>query len=776
MKVFQDPLPACFRINLDCPFKEKLRAELQEFAQQMEIDGVAIEPVTKLDWYPYDDCYQFGCDRRLIRKSEKLVGLKKWLVENTNSGHITRQEAVSMVPPCFLDVQPHHKVLDMCASPGSKTCQILEMLHRPNCDDNSETKGVEPLGVCVANDVDADRAYMLVHQCKRIASPALLVTCCAAQNFPNLRSPREYEGHADAGFFDRVLADVPCGGDGTLRKQPTIWRTWTTQSGITLHPLQLQIALRGAALTKVGGLMVYSTCALNPIEDEAVVAELLRRGKGTLELVDTTGQLPGLKRRAGQYHWHLVEDRGRVGQRQPRSRKRLRDGPVESTQTTAGDGANTKESISGKEDPAAKVAKTEDNGHIDKVAEAALNNSSTEEPPPSNPLDVCKNLGFRVWEKYSDVPEASRKRIRPSMFPPSPEEAAGMHLERCMRFLPHDQNTGGFFVAVIKKVAPISTQELLVPTGNEEAASPTPPSTEKESGSPTPPPPPVSEGNDKAGETGSGQQTSGEEVKEQEEKKEVGSEIPNSKSSEAKTKEDDQCKDKEQKPSGKERVKVKEEYIPLKPGRFDEIRDFYGIKESFRDEQLFVRKEGAKAIYYVSQTVKSDLLDSDWSKRIQVIKTGLKIFERNTNALADQYRICQEGAAFVLPYITKRVVPAGVTDFAQLLKGGQQSFEVFSTEWIEKVEPLEGGAFVVPLEHGEQLDPPIFIIAWRSRGRSINVLVSKKELHGRKQQLEQMGVIAIEEVPGSNKEEKKEEEEALSKEKETEETKVEEEK
>jgi len=221
---------------------------------------------------------------------------------------------------------------------------------------------------------------------------------------------------------------------------------------------------------------------------------------------------------------------------------------------------------------------------------------------------------------------------------------------------------------------------------------------------------------------------------------------------------------------------VKEEYIPLKPGRFDEIRDFYGIKESFRDEQLFVRKEGAKAIYYVSQTVKSDLLDSDWSKRIQVIKTGLKIFERNTNALADQYRICQEGAAFVLPYITKRVVPAGVTDFAQLLKGGQQSFEVFSTEWIEKVEPLEGGAFVVPLEHGEQLDPPIFIIAWRSRGRSINVLVSKKELHGRKQQLEQMGVIAIEEVPGSNKEEKKEEEEALSKEKETEETKVEEEK
>jgi len=141
MKVLQEPLPACFRVNLDCPFKEKLREELHSFAKQIETEeGMSIDAITKLEWYPYDDCYQLGCDRRLIRKSKDLTGLKEWLMAHTNGGHITRQEAVSMVPPCFLDVQPHHKVLDMCASPGSKTCQILELLHRSSPQSISDEK------------------------------------------------------------------------------------------------------------------------------------------------------------------------------------------------------------------------------------------------------------------------------------------------------------------------------------------------------------------------------------------------------------------------------------------------------------------------------------------------------------------------------------------------------------------------------------------------------------------------------------------------------------
>ena len=110
--------------------------------------------------------------------------------------------------------------------------------------------------------------------------------------------------------FDRVLADVPCSGDGTLRKNMNIWPKWNPNNalgyvfnlppsmlscfkhgfltfrllygcgrgrGCSLHPLQFRIAERGLHLLAVGGLMVYSTCSFNPVENEAVVAQLLRQ-------------------------------------------------------------------------------------------------------------------------------------------------------------------------------------------------------------------------------------------------------------------------------------------------------------------------------------------------------------------------------------------------------------------------------------------------------------------------------------------------------------------
>ena len=90
--------------------------------------------------------------------------------QHTDNGNITRQEAVSMVPPLALNVEPSHKCLDMCAAPGSKTSQLLEVVHR------SIGSSVDQQGLVVANDSDSDRAYMLVHQCKRINSPLLVVT------------------------------------------------------------------------------------------------------------------------------------------------------------------------------------------------------------------------------------------------------------------------------------------------------------------------------------------------------------------------------------------------------------------------------------------------------------------------------------------------------------------------------------------------------------------------------------------------------------------------
>ena len=71
--------------------------------------------------------------------------------------------------------------------------------------------------------------------------------------------------------FDRVLCDVPCSGDGTLRKNIDIWPKWNPANSCTLHGIQYRIAKRGLEMLEVGGRLVYSTCALQPVEDEAVV-------------------------------------------------------------------------------------------------------------------------------------------------------------------------------------------------------------------------------------------------------------------------------------------------------------------------------------------------------------------------------------------------------------------------------------------------------------------------------------------------------------------------
>lgn len=311
METLRGELPTTFRFaggSEEARFAQEcfVRDFLPAMARARVAEGDAQEerPLPQprpIAWYPEQMAWEIDVPRWMVRRAPVLGNFHRFLVDEAESGSISRQEAVSMVPVLLLDVQPEHRVLDMCAAPGSKTAQLLEALHARN--------DAMPPGVVVANDAHHKRCYLLVHQCKRLRSPCLVVVNHDASMLPTLHLR---EAGASAPLkFDRVLCDVPCSSDGTLRKNPAMWATWTPMNGVSMFRLQTRIAERGVQMLAVGGRLVYSTCSMHPCENEAVVAHLLRKFAGALDLVDVSSQLVGLRRCPGLTTWRLMDRHGK---------------------------------------------------------------------------------------------------------------------------------------------------------------------------------------------------------------------------------------------------------------------------------------------------------------------------------------------------------------------------------------------------------------------------------------------------------------------------------
>ncbi len=305
MRVLKEELPVTFRIT---GFRQQSR-ELLTLLKENYLHSIIDKPVNEsgddnnekvsvcpLEWYPGHMAWQINSTRLAIRKLPELKMLQKFLVSESESGNLSRQEAVSMLPPLVLDIKEHHAVLDLCAAPGSKSAQLVELLHadaESKC--TSADHYAEPSGIVVANDLDRKRCYMMVHQVKRLQSPCVILTEEDASVYPRtfIDSPENPEELKQM-FFDRILADVPCSGDGTMRKSPDIWGRWTPKIGRGHHELQKRILRRGLELLRVPESpdspdlprLVYSTCSLNPVEDEAVVASILDACKGSVRLVE----------------------------------------------------------------------------------------------------------------------------------------------------------------------------------------------------------------------------------------------------------------------------------------------------------------------------------------------------------------------------------------------------------------------------------------------------------------------------------------------------------
>lgn len=298
LETLRTGLPVAIRVNRMRLGAASLRERLEELAEKFCDPEMQCYAPQKLSWYSHGFGWMWpNLERRVIKKDQRHAGLKEYLAQRERAGLISRQEVVSMLPPLFLGVEPHHTVLDLCAAPGSKTFQMLEVMHWPQAE-----QGRPPNGFILANELQWRRANMLAHQVGRLGSPCMVVVNCDAQFFPEMSSLNA-SGAREIFRFDRVLCDVPCSGDGTLRKTPYIWKSWTPRDGLCLHIRQLNILYRGLELLKVGGRLVYSTCSLNPIEDEAVVAAALRRHWDSVALVEPPESMGGVPAGEGLATW-----------------------------------------------------------------------------------------------------------------------------------------------------------------------------------------------------------------------------------------------------------------------------------------------------------------------------------------------------------------------------------------------------------------------------------------------------------------------------------------
>jgi 16S rRNA C967 or C1407 C5-methylase (RsmB/RsmF family) len=191
-----------------------------------------------------------------------------------------------MLPVVVLDPQPGELILDLCAAPGSKATQVAE--------------AIAPSGVVVANEPISGRVNMLVSNRGRLSTANMLINQQDGRHIGRIPPPG----------YDGVVADVPCTGSATTRKNRNVWWKWSPKESRTLFRLQVEITVRGASLLRPGGKLAYSTCSIDPCENEAVVAQLLRK-LPYLELVDIDeSKLPGLKLRPGLTDWDSLDEKG----------------------------------------------------------------------------------------------------------------------------------------------------------------------------------------------------------------------------------------------------------------------------------------------------------------------------------------------------------------------------------------------------------------------------------------------------------------------------------
>lgn len=244
-------LPESFLEAMKALLGEELDAYLDSFDQEKwqglrrnslkisrerweEISPFALEPVP---WT--EDGYYYRQEDRPARDPYYYAGL------------YYLQEPSAMTPGAFLPVEPGDRVLDLCAAPGGKSTQLGARLRGE--------------GLLVSNDVSNSRAKALLKNLELFGIPNICVTSETPERLSQVFR----------GFFDKVLIDAPCSGEGMFRKDEAMIRAYRERGPETYVPLQREILRQGAAMLKPGGCLLYSTCTFDRREDEENISWIL---------------------------------------------------------------------------------------------------------------------------------------------------------------------------------------------------------------------------------------------------------------------------------------------------------------------------------------------------------------------------------------------------------------------------------------------------------------------------------------------------------------------
>jgi 16S rRNA (cytosine967-C5)-methyltransferase len=208
-----------------------------EIIRALEKSGLRIEPGT------------------LLKSAFAAGGGSPARSEAFRSGQISIQDEASQAIPLLLGVRAGDRVLDLCAAPGGKTAALA--------------RAAGSGGTVIAADLHAHRVRAMEAQCKRLGLQNVqLVELDATQPIPL------------PGEFDRILVDAPCSGTGTLARHPEI--RWRLRPENLSESQKLQTQILSNALRKLaaGGKLVYSTCSIEPEENEHVISQALRESPG----------------------------------------------------------------------------------------------------------------------------------------------------------------------------------------------------------------------------------------------------------------------------------------------------------------------------------------------------------------------------------------------------------------------------------------------------------------------------------------------------------------